>query len=381
MKIQNITSYNYQNNIQKSNIQKYSTKSKSDVTEIKSNLVSFSGIKEFGLKLQAKKLELDAWKIHKEAALARKTSYLIQDKAIDILRDGQQIEFQAQFLLNEVLDIIVSMRSTDFEDEYDRDNNSLIRRFYEYDEYNEKCPPTIEEYDNDGNVIRKIEFDMQTIKVVEYDSVSGHYDAYTFDTDSGKLIKFALDVDLDDDDTKASERYLYNQGNVVSYDTDYRLNRKGVEKFDERYEFSNLQLSDYYTNLRIETNGIKESDERYFFNEGVLYKVKLGEVDLFEKRIGSIEEYEYDEDGGIISATVGLEQEYGTLNAEAEKIFKFSELGLEKIYLDVEFDAKKRKTSAKQMFYCQNEEAKRCAYDYECTNYEKEDFSKIVRVK
>lgn len=391
MKIQNITSYNQKNNI-KNNIQNinnlnHSTSIKNDTIAFSSN-ISFGGISDIALSLQARFLERQSNKFYKEAMDDMRFSEEMKDMAIDIQRDSYQIRESSKYLINEVKSTLMYSKSKGYPNEHDRDDGHLIREFYD----DALSRFVMEEYNKDEKTIRKVIVGAQTIQVIEYNPETKKNDLFVFSAHNDELLEYSAGYkptveDLTDEgstdlffDYKADMQYRYTNGRIASCDEKYSLKREKQETSLAHYDFYDYELCDAYIARVIYPNDTEKSTQHFYYQDGMLYRAVIDEAKNDNGIDSSSQEFMYSDDG-LLTCSIGLTIDKENLVSSLDKMFKYGDYGLESVHLNVEADSKKRETKAEKLFSCVDGRIKRCAFDYKCVNSSRESFSKMVRVK
>ncbi|MBQ4646715.1 MAG: hypothetical protein IJB79_05145 [Candidatus Gastranaerophilales bacterium] len=346
------------------------------VSLIAKDSVSFSGLFEKGIKIQAKYLNQDANSTYKEASETREYSYVVLADASDFQEEAMQIKENSSVVYLKAKELLNLGRNTNFEPVINPLNNEITREYYDGDD----GQLIIEEYDEAGKTSRKIIFDRQVVMVMERNPETRKMDSYIFDVDNGEIIQFAKDIKINLDGYEASKQFMFQDGKITSCDIKHKVVDEKYEKSKTHYSYHDGNLASYSINWQYNNDGVEKSEENYTFVKGQLRKVFYGLVDSFEEERTAQAEYIYGIDGELTSCILDVVMKKDGNNTIGT-MYKYGENGLQKAYLDIEALPKERKMTAKKLFFYDDDEPLRCLCEYEFSKNGKEKFSKAVNLK
>ena len=342
------------------------------------NNISFNGLSDLILKLQAKKLGREANSVSKEGSTSRMEAYSLQQYSSKLKKESLIIKADSTVLYKDVQKVLDEARKKGFPNKVDKSTGQMIREFYDGDD----GQFIMEEYDSKGRTIRKTIIDKEITLVIKENKSTNKDDAYAFDTLNGELVEFSRGLQIVGDGYRADENFSYFDGELSAYDNKYKLIREGKENSREHFAFCDGKLDKYCFDWKFEKGVYEKASEYYSFIDGKLLKNLTEYKEYFGKHLEAVEEYFFDIDGGLTSCAKKVHHSKTKDNSStAEKMFKFGDLGLEKIYLNLICTHNDDKITAQKLYKCADEKIKGCAFDYEYHKNGAEKFSSYIAIK
>ena len=193
------------------------------------NNISFNGLSDLILKLQAKKLGREANSVSKEGSTSRMEAYSLQQYSSKLKKESLIIKADSTVLYKDVQKVLDEARKKGFPNKVDKSTGQMIREFYDGDD----GQFIMEEYDSKGRTIRKTIIDKEITLVIKENKSTNKDDAYAFDTLNGELVEFSRGLQIVGDGYRADENFSYFDGELSAYDNKYKLIREGKENSRE----------------------------------------------------------------------------------------------------------------------------------------------------
>ena len=296
----------------------------------KADKISFTGREEFLLKLEAKKILLDAKRIFSEFKDLRDNSYVILVNSADIKAFADEVLKNSPNILDDAIK---------------RYNHGVLRKFKpimaderrvarDYLQLGDKF--VIEDY-KDYRLEEKVIYDENSISMFKRNPQTGKFDMWVFDGEDGSLVQFGRDVRINEvkNSYSAKEQLIFEDNELYTCDLDYIYLDGQNEYSTQQYEFSNNNLSSYFLGKKVDYNNASvKADEYYVFDGPTLLNayIKYSSFDDGSMQFG--ETYGYDENGEGISCLVDLKRKADGAST-TKKAFYFNENGLNHVRVNI----------------------------------------------
>lgn len=345
--------------------------------------IDFKGLAQKRLKMQALKLQQEAYFAYKEAGQIKNDSYAVLKEAEKYRVEATKVLRDSKKELKEVLEFLKQGQLTNHDTVYNVKTGEILREFVDgaEDEDEDDNSFVMWEYDSKGYPIRKTVVDDYIIKIVipDYDSKDSR--VYIFDKTGNELIHYIENITLKRGGYEADKQFVFSNSRLVTFDKKYKYKEQKGESAVEHFSYLKSKLNTYCAEWFLSTDGmVEKAQDRYEYRDSILNKAYVDFEDVDGEYSKSSQEYSYDSESGFKNYA---KDSYNPKKASEKRIkktyFAFGDEGLRRIYIDLEVLPIDKKYSASQMFVCKNEKPAECKFNYIYTDG-KEVFSKMEKV-
>jgi len=313
------------------------------------------------LRAQKVYFEKQADIVSKEARKLQEDEDEIFVDMLDINVESKDILSRAYRLYDEAVELYLAASKKDFATEF---NQTLDGEWAKREFTIQNGTVTMEEFDDDNDVIRKAYFGGNKVTIAKYNEELKGWDTCQYSAHSALLENYFVAMrEFDKGGYSAKEQYAFDtDGEVVSYDKKYKQTPNGTIRSQERIIAKDGYIETLKNGYVKKANGAESAVEIFEFDKGQMKNYyKQFEKDQ-EGNVSADSMYQFDKEDGFSLCAIAFEQDVDN-SASADTLFVCSKDGMDKVYLDYRYKDSTKTASAKKAFNFFMEKIDKCAFE------------------